>query len=173
MKLLETLIRKSDAHHPTVVGVLRKVLAGECMHQCRRCCKYMKSERKNHNCLPTMKLCQLAQTWPRLNKKLVCLFGCQCSFANYKQLAKHYLKEHNWIDLKKLGIHPAVLRQLVKEKQAVAQAAAESRKRKRETQSKRQRRQSKSKRSQAAPGKALGAPSVSTSDKEKAPDPGF
>ena len=113
-----------------------------------------------------MKLCQLAQTWPRLNKKLVCLFGCQCSFANYKQLAKHYLKEHNWIDLKKLGIHPAVLRQLVKEKQAVAQAEAESRKRKRET-------QSKSKRSQAAPGKALGAPSVSTSNKEKAPDPGF
>ena len=104
-----------------------------------------------------MKLCQLAQTWPRLNKKLVCLFGCQCSFANYKQLAKHYLKEHNWVDLKKLGIHPAVLRQLVKEKQAVAQAEAESRKRKRETQSKRQR-QSKSKRSQAAPGKAMEAP---------------
>ena len=115
-----------------------------------------------------MKLCQLAQTWPRLNKKLVCLFGCQCSFANYKQLAKHYLKEHNWIDLKKLGIHPAVLRQLVKEKQAVAQAEAESRKRKRETQSKRQ-----SKRSQAAPGKAMRAPSVSKLNKEKAPDPGF
>ena len=98
-KVFETLIKKSNEHHPTVVSVLRKVIARESMHKCKKCFKYMKNDRK-HNCIETMKLCQLAQTWPRLNKKLVCLLGCQRYFSNYKELAKHYLKEHNWLDLK-------------------------------------------------------------------------
>ena len=113
-KLTETLIYKSNKHNPTVVSVLRKVLDNDFMHKCKKCFKYMKTDRK-HNCIESMKLCQLAQTWPRLNKKLVCLFGCHY-FTNYKNLAEHYLREHNWLDLKSMGIHYAILRQIVTEK---------------------------------------------------------
>lgn len=115
-KLYDSLIFKSNEHKPTVVSHLRNYISGDLNERCDKCYKLMKRMR-THSCIESLQLRHLAQTWPRLNGRLVCIFGCQCVFTNYRKLAEHYL-EHNWRDLKFFGIHPRTLRQVVEEKVA-------------------------------------------------------
>jgi hypothetical protein len=113
-KLFKTLIEKSNEYHPTVVSNLRNFFDMEVKERCNACSKRMK-RLQPHKCLDRLKLQDLAQSWPRLNRKFVCIFACECEFTNYRSLAEHYL-EHNWDDLKFFGIHPDTLYQLVEER---------------------------------------------------------